>query len=70
MRKSLNLKTTLRQYLPIELCKFVDLAVSLAEQQDMHLYLVGGAVRDLLLQRPNMDLDLVVEGDATRLAGE
>jgi tRNA nucleotidyltransferase (CCA-adding enzyme) len=32
------------------------------------LYLVGGAVRDLLLGRPNLDIDLVVEGDAIRLA--
>jgi tRNA nucleotidyltransferase (CCA-adding enzyme) len=32
------------------------------------LYLVGGAVRDLLLGRPRGDLDLVVEGDAVALA--
>lgn len=38
------------------------------------VYLVGGAVRDLLLGRGRTDLDLVVEGDAaalaTRLGGE
>ncbi|MEB3330735.1 MAG: CBS domain-containing protein, partial [Candidatus Sericytochromatia bacterium] len=28
------------------------------------VYLVGGAVRDLLLDRPNLDADLVIEGDA------
>ncbi len=33
-------------------------------------YLVGGAVRDLLLGYPNLDLDLVVEGDAVQLAQE
>jgi tRNA nucleotidyltransferase (CCA-adding enzyme) len=32
------------------------------------LYLVGGFVRDLLLGVPTLDLDLVVEGDAIRLA--
>ena len=32
------------------------------------LFLVGGSVRDLLLDRPVLDLDLVVEGDAPRLA--
>lgn len=32
------------------------------------VYLVGGAVRDLLLGRPRADLDLVVEGDAAALA--
>lgn len=34
----------------------------------LNLYLVGGVVRDLLLERPNLDLDLVVEDDAIRLA--
>jgi len=32
------------------------------------VYLVGGAVRDLLLGRPRTDVDLVVEGDAAGLA--
>jgi len=32
------------------------------------VYLVGGMVRDLLLGYPNFDLDLVVEGDAVKLA--
>ena len=32
------------------------------------LYAVGGFVRDLLLGQPNFDVDLVVEGDAIRLA--
>ena len=34
----------------------------------MPLYLVGGAVRDLLLGRGRADIDLVVEGDAEALA--
>lgn len=34
------------------------------------MYLVGGAVRDLLLDRANLDLDLVVEGDAVAVARE
>jgi tRNA nucleotidyltransferase (CCA-adding enzyme) len=35
---------------------------------DSPVYLVGGAVRDLLLGRGRSDLDLVVEGDAAALA--
>jgi tRNA nucleotidyltransferase (CCA-adding enzyme) len=34
------------------------------------VYLVGGAVRDLLLGRPGADLDLMVEGDARALAAQ
>src|SRR3954451_23570999 len=33
-------------------------------------YLVGGAVRDLLLGRPGADVDLMVEGDARALAAQ
>jgi len=34
----------------------------------LSLYLAGGVVRDLLLQKPVQDLDLVVEGNAIRFA--
>ena len=40
----------------------------LAQVHGMKAYLVGGPVRDLLLRRPNVDLDLVVEGSGIRLA--
>ncbi|MEX0785439.1 MAG: hypothetical protein WD939_02270, partial [Dehalococcoidia bacterium] len=43
-------------------------AVSLAKRQSVDLYLVGGAVRDLLLAETHLDLDFVVEGDALALA--
>jgi len=43
-------------------------AGEIAQEEGMPLYLVGGAVRDLLLGRPLEDLDLVVEGDAETLA--
>jgi tRNA nucleotidyltransferase (CCA-adding enzyme) len=38
------------------------------EASDAPVYLVGGAVRDLLLDRARSDLDLVVVGDAAALA--
>ena len=37
-----------------------------AEKQSLPIYLVGGFVRDLILGRPSLDLDLVLEGDAIR----
>ena len=41
-----------------------------AEQLGMPVYIVGGVVRDLLLDHPVMDFDIVVEGDAIRLGKE
>jgi len=38
-----------------------------ATQRDLPLYIVGGAVRDLMLGRPVKDFDLIVEGDAIAL---
>ena len=37
------------------------------EEQD-RIFLVGGVVRDLLLQRPIHDIDLVMEGNVRSLA--
>lgn len=42
-------------------------AAEAAEMLGMPIYIVGGVVRDLLLGRPMMDLDIVTEGDAVRL---
>lgn len=39
-----------------------------AERKGFNVFLVGGFVRDLLLREPNLDLDLVVEGDGITLA--
>jgi tRNA nucleotidyltransferase (CCA-adding enzyme) len=41
---------------------------SLTDAAALDLYLVGGAVRDLLLQRPNLDLDLAIEADVAPIA--
>ncbi len=43
-------------------------AGQLAGELGMRVYLVGGPVRDLLLNRPSTDCDLVVEGDGLRYA--
>jgi tRNA nucleotidyltransferase (CCA-adding enzyme) len=41
---------------------------ALAAEQGVRAFLVGGLVRDLLMNRRNTDVDLVVEGDAIALA--
>lgn len=63
--------TNLRQSLgtlPAAHRALLDACAGLALEQGMQPYLVGGAVRDLLLGRPTLDLDLVVVGDALTLA--
>ncbi|MEZ4767779.1 MAG: CBS domain-containing protein [Caldilineales bacterium] len=54
--------------LPDPLLDLLRLAGQAAERLGCPLYAVGGFVRDLLLSRPNFDVDLVVEGDAIALA--
>jgi tRNA nucleotidyltransferase (CCA-adding enzyme) len=48
--------------------RFIDAIAQQAQKLDVSLYLVGGAVRDLLLYRRNLDIDFVVEGNAIQLA--
>jgi len=63
-----HLATQLEQRLPPESLNLIRVAGELARELGLGLYLVGGVVRDLLLGRANFDLDLVVEGDAPKLA--
>jgi tRNA nucleotidyltransferase (CCA-adding enzyme) len=39
-----------------------------AQKQNINMYMVGGVVRDLFLNRPNLDIDLVLEADAINFA--
>ena len=64
----MDLTRQIEQYLPRYFLGLVKNISELAEQLGYQAYLVGGVVRDLLLGYPNFDLDLVVEGDALRLA--
>jgi len=68
MSETINLASKIEKQLPAELVNFMQLAGKVAASYGRSLYLVGGVVRDLLLGRTNLDLDLVVEGDAIDLA--
>jgi tRNA nucleotidyltransferase (CCA-adding enzyme) len=70
MIKTSNLADQIQKQLPVELVSFTRLAGDTASEMGQKLYLVGGVVRDLLLERTNFDLDLVAEGDAIKLAQE
>jgi tRNA nucleotidyltransferase (CCA-adding enzyme) len=65
-----NLAGEIKDQLPAAVVQFIREAGEAAEKRQQRLYLVGGIVRDLLLGRLNTDIDLVVEGDAIKLAEE
>jgi tRNA nucleotidyltransferase (CCA-adding enzyme) len=54
--------------LPADLLELLKVISQTAQEQHTALYIVGGFVRDLLLDIPSLDFDLVVEGDAILLA--
>ncbi len=62
-----NLTDLLNKSLPPGRIAFLQLIAGIADEQNMPAYIVGGFVRDLLLTRPSLDFDIVVEGDAITL---
>ncbi len=66
--RATDLATRLEKWLPPDLANILREAGNAAHELGYSLYIVGGFVRDLLLNQPNLDLDLVVEGDAITLA--
>ncbi len=63
-----NLGSRLESVLPAGRLALLKLVAEIAHEQHAALYIVGGFVRDLILERPSLDFDLVVEGDAIALA--
>lgn len=63
-----NLANRLEKILPTAQVILIKLVSKIALENRLALYIVGGFVRDLLLEKPSMDFDLVVEGDAIALA--
>lgn len=63
-----NLANRLESALPPARLALLNAVAETAHDQQAALYIVGGFVRDLLLERPSLDFDLVVEGDAIQLA--
>ncbi len=63
-----NLAARLEAALPAEWLALLRAIADIAREQHAALYIVGGFVRDLYLNQPSQDFDLVVEGDAIKLA--
>lgn len=70
MSEVTNLADRIEKQLPNELVGFLKQAGEVAAGRGEAVYLVGGAVRDLLLDKTNIDIDLAVEGDAIAFAEE
>ena len=68
MPEPVNLTSKIKERLPAELVRLMEAIGVIAAHQGQNLYLVGGAVRDVLLEQATFDLDLVVDGDAISLA--
>jgi tRNA nucleotidyltransferase (CCA-adding enzyme) len=64
----INLAQKLKTSLPITRFALIQAIRGIAEERRLPFYIVGGYVRDLLLNRPGEDFDIVVEGDAIGLA--
>ena len=67
MKRSLSLDEILAA-VPDVTAELLARIARVATTEKIPIHLVGGPVRDLLLGRPLVDVDLLVEGDAERLA--
>lgn len=58
----------MRALLPPETFSLLKRIGAIADEQKLDIYLIGGIVRDFFLNRPNEDIDIVVEGDGVAFA--
>ena len=66
--ENINLAGKIEERLPPRAFGAISRARRLVDERGGRLFLAGGAVRDLLLDKPVWDVDLVLEGDAMSLA--
>ncbi|KUK46959.1 MAG: hypothetical protein XD73_0156 [Anaerolinea thermophila] len=64
----MDLSSLLENTLKPNQMKLIKMIAETAHEMRMHVYLVGGVVRDIILKSPILDLDFVVEGNAIELA--
>jgi tRNA nucleotidyltransferase (CCA-adding enzyme) len=63
-----NLRDLMRERLPAKVFNRLEDAGQLAQQSGVSVFVVGGLVRDLLLGRATIDIDIAVEGDGMAFA--
>ena len=69
MRSIRNVTNLMAERLPEDVTRALALIGEVADEAAFPVYLVGGIVRDLFLHVPNLDVDIVVEGDGITFAG-
>jgi poly(A) polymerase len=67
MKTEINLHTN-RDYSAYLTHPVFDIVSDIAEKEQLEVYIVGGFVRDLLLERPSKDIDIVIVGSGIDLA--
>jgi tRNA nucleotidyltransferase (CCA-adding enzyme) len=64
----LNYGTRLNETMPPARLALLKAVAAVSHELHQASYIVGGVVRDIVLERPSQDFDVVVEGDAVALA--
>jgi len=68
--RSRSVRKLMEELLPERVIGILRHAGTIAERRGEEAYVVGGAVRDLLLRNQNLDIDLVIEGVGIAFARE
>jgi tRNA nucleotidyltransferase (CCA-adding enzyme) len=68
LERKRNLNTIIVDCLSREMIQLLQTIGEVADKLDYNAFAVGGFVRDLLLKKPNLDLDIVIEGDGIAFA--
>ncbi len=63
-----NYAVMLDKALPPSRLALLKMIAGFSSEEHQAIYIVGGFVRDLILERPSVDFDIVVEGDAISFA--
>jgi tRNA nucleotidyltransferase (CCA-adding enzyme) len=63
LERTRNLNSLMVELLSRETIQLLQIVGEVAQKLSYRAFAVGGFVRDLLLKKPNLDLDVVIEGD-------
>lgn len=67
--RGINVFSRMKKILPEEVLRIIRRLERFAKERQLKAYVVGGFVRDILLGVKNLDVDIVIEGDAIEYAG-